>query len=130
MYIRRILTSAVICMSVLTLSVFAKDHERGQGRKRHAEHFSKMDKDGDGAISSEEWRGKRGKFEDFDTDRNGRVTREELANTAREHRFRKFDTNNDGSVSREEWRGGSESFSRRESNNDGVLSRDELSRKK
>ena len=41
-------------------------------------------------------------------------------------RFQGMDTNRDGRVSREEWRGSARSFARHDWNNDGVLSGDEL----
>lgn len=71
--------------------------------------FQQVDSNGDGTISREEAAAApqlSGRFDELDTDRDGRVTPTELKGYAKTHRgkgaFDKMDTNHDGVVTRDE----------------------------
>lgn len=115
---------------------------------RFAEHFARMDANGDGYVDAKdrELRGKQRRDEWFagaDTDKDGKLTRAEIdaadANRRAQfqqrmqargaERFAAADANKDGRISRDEAKGKSrlaERFDQLDANKDGFLSQDEL----
>ncbi|UBB23969.1 calcium-binding protein [Pseudoxanthomonas japonensis] len=118
---------------------------------RFAEHFARMDANGDGYVDAKdrELRGKQRRDEWFagaDTDKDGKLTRAEIdtadANRRAQfqqrmqargtERFTAADANKDGRISRDEAKGKSrlaERFDQLDANKDGFLSQDELKRR-
>lgn len=118
------------------------------GQPRFAEHFAKMDANGDGYVDAKdrELRGKQRRDEWFanaDTDKDGKLTRAEIdaadANRRAQfqqrmqargaERFAAADTNKDGRISRDEAKGKprlAERFDQLDANKDGFLGQDEL----
>ena len=84
----------------------------------------RLDRDGDGAISRGEWRGKPEVFPRLDRNSDGVLSRADRTNGAR--RRHGLDRNRDGVVTRSEWRGNDASFRIKDRNGDGVLSGNEL----
>ncbi|NWG71083.1 MAG: EF-hand domain-containing protein [Parvularculaceae bacterium] len=93
------------------------------------DHFAKMDKNGDGKITSSEMDSA---HEDFiraaDANGDGGVTQEEMqAHHKKKMAERLGDTNGDGAISRAEFEAQSaERFKKLDKNGDGSLSQDEL----
>ena len=102
--------------------------------KQHRSGRRTLDLNADGVVSRDEWRGNDESFAKIDTDRNGTLSREELAaarKTWGEHHGRgdfaaRMDRNGDGAVARDEWRGNDESFAKIDTNSDGRLTKEEL----
>jgi Ca2+-binding EF-hand superfamily protein len=92
------------------------DQGRGWAWGRRG-RFGGMDRNGDGRISRQEWRGHEEDFESIDSDDNGLLTVEEI----REFRFREMDVNHDNRVTRAEWKGSARSFDTLDLNKNGVL---------
>jgi Ca2+-binding EF-hand superfamily protein len=109
----------------------------------------KMDKNGDGKLSKTEFRGPKKKFAKLDADKDGFVTKAELASImakrpagggnpggpsgsgqqkkpSMSERFAQMDSNGDGNVEESEWRGPKSRFKRMDRNRDGKLSSDEI----
>ncbi len=104
--------------------------------------FAKDDKDGDSMISKDEFGGPPEHFSHLDTDGDGYLTREEVANAQKnpprshgsppptaenfkEH-FTRTDTDGDGVISTEEFTGPAEHFTLIDADQDGMLTREEL----
>ena len=104
-----------------------------QGQR--AGRAARMDANGDGKISKEEWKGPANMFSRLDADNDGYITRDEMAKQ-RQNRLGpaarvgrnlgKMDANNDGKISVDEWKGTKEMFDRIDSNRDGYITRDEI----
>ncbi|HKI02975.1 MAG TPA: hypothetical protein VKK31_13450 [Thermoanaerobaculia bacterium] len=95
--------------------------------------FDSLDRNRDGRISPEEWRGQRAAFERLDVNRDGFVSRDELAlggNDRLARAFRALDANRDLRLSRSEWQGDAAQFDRLDLNLDGFLSWNEFSRRR
>jgi Ca2+-binding EF-hand superfamily protein len=106
------------------------------------EHFSKLDKNGDGAISRDEAAGNKRlakEFDEIDANKDGKLTQEEMQahraamrtrQTARfEERFKAADKNGDGAISKDEavnMPGLAKHFDQLDVNHDGKLTREEL----
>ena len=95
------------------------------------ERMKRYDTDGDGKISREEFTGPERFFNRFDTDRDGFVTEAEVRRMRRGGgqgrgggMSRLFDADGDGKVTREEWEA---FFEKADRNGDGVLQAEELS---
>ena len=117
------LFSTIGLVACFSLSLMAQVPE---GRRNAVQ----MDTDGDGKISSSEWRGRAEAFKRLDADNDGYVTRDELNQLRRRNGDRRaaMDTNNDGKISRDEWKGMPEVFDRLDANKDGAITRDERPR--
>lgn len=95
------------------------------------ERMSRMDEDGDGKVSRDEFRGPDRMFDRFDTDSDGFVTETEAKQASRrrgggqnrERMTERFDANKDGKVSEAEWK---KFFEKADENEDGVLDSGEL----
>ena len=101
--------------------------------------FRGMDRNNDGAISRNEWRGSRQSFNVHDWDGNGVLEGNEVRQGAfRQGRNREFedfdrgeefdflDANGNNRIERREWHASLDSFNQMDRNRDGVLSRVEL----
>jgi len=125
----------ILITSLITLSTAVVAEPKGPGQRK----FDKVDSDGDGYVSFEEFKApprKRGHRADLDG--NGDVTRAEvsqhiaerngeMSERANEH-FAKMDLNGDDVVTREEAK--QAAFYRMDKDQDGVLSPAELKRPK
>jgi Ca2+-binding EF-hand superfamily protein len=104
--------------------------------------FQDMDRNGDGMITRDEWRGNDRSFANHDWNGDGKLSGDEVRAGARRNsrwddrdvetsigyeddrtvnRFRTLDHDNNGRLSRAEWHATSETFSRLDRNRDGAL---------
>lgn len=93
--------------------------------------LGRMDADGNGTISREEFKGSDEAFGRMDKDENGVLTREELHtpwNRGPDPRevLRRMDKDENGTISREEFKGSDKAFGRMDTDENGVLTREEL----
>ena len=135
-------------------AVFAKDNGKADGDKSDAKHakaekkpepkpdkamrFRGLDRNNDGIITRNEWRGDHQSFLNHDWNSDGVLSGGEVRPDGRgpddlvsgerlRGRFKDHDHNNDGVISRHEWHDDNPAFDRLDSSRDGVLSRDEFS---
>ena len=96
--------------------------------ERNASRFRDLDRNNDGVITRDEWRGDRKAFDRLDTSRNGMLNRDEFftSNDDPAGRFADLDRNNNGVIARNEWDDDRQAFDRLDANRNGVLSRDEF----
>jgi Ca2+-binding EF-hand superfamily protein len=99
--------------------------------------LKRMDTDGDGRISKEEWRGREQLFVRLDRNGDGYIDAQEIPRDLvrpagpqggpgeRLQMLKRMDTDHDGRISREEWRGAPERFDRLDRNGDGYIDRDD-----
>jgi len=101
------------------------------------QRLERMDADGDGKVSKDEFEGPDRFWDRLDADSDGFVTKDEAQNMRRGNRQRgmggggnpggflmpAFDKDGDGKISSEEWQA---FFKRADKNNDGTVSSDEL----
>lgn len=133
---------------------FAKDKGKVNGGKSEAKHakarkepeqkpgkamrFRGLDRNNDGIITRNEWRGDHGSFLNHDWNSDGVLSGGEVRPDGRgpddlvsgeplRGRFKDQDHNKDGVVSRHEWHDDNAAFDLLDSSRDGVLSRDEFS---
>lgn len=86
-----------------------------------------LDLNGDGRISREEWLGRPDVFNLQDGNRDGFLSRAELAgNEPPTELFSSVDVNKDGAISRGEWHWSRASFDLRDTNRNGRLTREEF----
>lgn len=110
---------------------------RAAGEKFLERRFSRMDKNGDGVLTQEEFP-RPEMFEAADADKNGRVTMEEAKNAIRSRvkdhvqgaarqavasRLKQIDTDGDGKISKAEF---DATFARLDKDGDGFLTADEM----
>ncbi len=90
--------------------------------------FRQLDYNNDGRISRDEWHGTRARFDALDDDRNGVLTRAEMAGSLDPppDLFTSVDVNRDGNITRDEWHWSRQSFDQRDINSDGRLTRAEF----
>jgi hypothetical protein len=88
--------------------------------------FAALDTDRDDRVSRREWRGDRAGFDRLDENRDGYLTRAEMAVDASSIDFGSLDVDHNGVITRGEWRESSASFSRLDRNRDGRLTAAEL----
>ncbi len=93
--------------------------------------FDDMDWDNDGRVERYEWHGSNVAFSDLDRNRDGVLTRFEVAGGTEwtndnYDEFVALDYNRNGSIARDEWHWSPASFSQRDVNRDGRLSRNEF----
>jgi hypothetical protein len=112
--------------------------ERIQKRRaavRHnvRERWQRLDKDGNGSISRDEWVRDQQTFDRLDANKDGVLSREELGQAVQQRirqraddRWKRLDKDGNGSISREEWPRNPEAFDRLDTNKDGLLTREEL----
>lgn len=93
------------------------------------DELSRLDRNHDGVISRDEWNGDAATFDRLDRNRDGvlsQADRRTTTRTNRNSRFRGMDTNRDGRITRDEWRGNDNSFRQHDRNGDGVISGKEM----
>jgi Ca2+-binding EF-hand superfamily protein len=92
--------------------------------------FDRLDTNRDGRITRNEWRFDYESFRRADQNGDNILSRREFLNadtdTDREDRFDYLDTNNDGRIERSEWHSSADAFRWLDRNRDGVLSRAEV----
>jgi Ca2+-binding EF-hand superfamily protein len=123
---------------------------QGQGRGRSDTRIAGMDRNGDGVITREEWRGSTRAFQNRDWNNDGVLSGDELRPGAQrrsgagnqpdtnaqdrdsemtdwtERGFNSLDRDRDNRITLEEWRFNVDGFRRADHNHDGVLSRAEF----
>jgi Ca2+-binding EF-hand superfamily protein len=108
------------------------DNQSQQRRQGPREMHQRLDTDGDGKISREEWSRRPEGFARMDKNGDGFLTPDEM----RPGRFqrqgagrrgpRMMDQNGDGQIARDEWKGPAEVFDRLDANRDGSITREEF----
>jgi Ca2+-binding EF-hand superfamily protein len=105
----------------------AKKTAKQTDPQQYAQYWAQFDRNGNGVIELREFPADRASFDRFDTNRDGRLTQNEVRTrlTQRgtgEYELRQLDANRDGVLSRSEWRGDYTTFQRLDRNRDGVIS--------
>jgi Ca2+-binding EF-hand superfamily protein len=90
-----------------------------------AQRNQRMDTNGDGKISRDEWKRPADMFDKLDTNHDGYITRDEMR-AGRRFDINQMDTNHDGKISKDEWKGRSQMFDRLDTNHDGFITQDEM----
>jgi Ca2+-binding EF-hand superfamily protein len=83
--------------------------------------FADLDTNRDNRVSRREWRGDRADFDRLDENRDGSLTRAEMAVDASSGDFNGLDVDRNGVITRGEWQESSASFARLDRNRDGRL---------
>jgi hypothetical protein len=114
-----------------------KQHKKSEPNPEKEMRFRELDRNNNGIITRDEWRGDNRSFVKHDGNRDGVLSGDEVRPDGRGSdevvsgerpmgRFNDQDHNNDGVISRDEWHGDNPTFDRMDSSRDGVLSRDEF----
>ncbi len=99
-----------------------------------AARLKRLDKDGDGKVSREEFPGQPAVFDRLDSNKDGFLSSADRAvdadapgraDSLRLRRLMAMDQDKDGKVSRTEFRGAAAAFDRLDTNKDGFLSRED-----
>ena len=90
-----------------------------------AQRPQRMDTNGDGKISRDEWKGPADMFDKLDTNHDGYISRDEMR-AGRRFDISQMDTNHDGKISKDEWKGPAQRFDSLDTNHDGFLTQDEM----
>jgi Ca2+-binding EF-hand superfamily protein len=120
----------------------------GPGAERLLKGVQRMDADGDGTVTREEWKGRPEMFGQLDQDGDGAISNRELKAFQKEIKqrqkqmgfggrrgrgggaaqdlFRVMDGNRDGAITRDEWRLNADLFGKMDSNGDGAIRMDEI----
>jgi len=107
----------------------------GDGPGLTGARFRESDKDGDGKISKEEFRGPGPMFDRLDADQDGFITKKDIAAMAaragalQTKRFKAMDKDGDDKVSRAEFQGPAPVFDRLDADKDGFLTEKENARR-
>jgi Ca2+-binding EF-hand superfamily protein len=89
--------------------------------------LGRMDTDGDGRISPEEWKGRAELFKKLDLNADGYIDKKEMTRgalavgAAAKRRLAAMDTDGDGRISRQEWKGRPAMFDQLDRNGDGYI---------
>jgi Ca2+-binding EF-hand superfamily protein len=113
------------------------DHREGE--RNWLPRFRGMDRNGDGAISAQEWRGNRQTFNNQDWNGDGVISGRELTEDRqsyrgsadrtmdrRDERFRSLDRNGDGVIQSTEWAGDAQMFHRLDRDGNSRVTYDEF----
>src|SRR6185503_15690662 len=103
---------------------YRADHDDWREGDRY--EFRAIDRNGDGRIQRDEWRGSESSFRTYDINRDGVLSGTEVRAALgglQYDDFREIDLDRDGYLSRSEWRWDRAEFDRRDDNRDGRLSR-------
>jgi Ca2+-binding EF-hand superfamily protein len=94
------------------------------------DRFDFLDLNNDGRVEQNEWHGSRNAFDMLDRDRNGILSRREvagqMATPARDNQFASLDYDGNGVVTADEWHWSRRTFDQRDLNRDGRLTRREF----
>src|SRR3990172_3147895 len=123
----------LFALSAMALPAISQNLQNQQEQMR----FQGMDRNRDGRITRNEWRGNNQSFSNEDWNGDGVLSGDEVRPGARRvggllssersaARFRDLDGNNDGVITRTEWRGDRKAFDRLDTNRNGMLNRDEF----
>jgi len=150
-FILAVLLAFIFCTTPHLVS--AKDKGKTNGDKSEAKdekaqkmpqpkpdktmRFRGLDRNNDGIITRNEWRGDHGSFLNHDWNGDGVLSGGEVRPDGRgpddlvsgerlRGRFKDHDHNNDGVISRHEWHDDNAAFDSLDSSRDGVLNRDEF----
>lgn len=109
----------------------ARGHRRGKAGRMLEQRFDQFDADGDGLVTREELAAARSeRFSAMDADGDGAVTAEELVQfrmlRRAQRRIERMDQNGDGVLQETELRMGARMFDRFDLNADGAVSRAEI----
>ncbi|MCX7004802.1 MAG: EF-hand domain-containing protein [bacterium] len=99
------------------------------GKPEPGAFFARMDKNGDGQVSKDEFPGPADVFTKLDKNGDGVISKDEAPKhpgPPPEMRFKEMDTNADGKISKDEFKGPAEVFTKLDANSDGVLTKDEM----
>jgi EF hand len=146
--------SATVLVKSANAGVYAKEDKKKPNRNRQENRrnhrggqsgeddenenidmrFAGMDRNGDGRITRDEWRGNDVSFNQHDWNGDGVLSGDEVRPGAQPNRreaeararFDRLDTNDDNAISLSEWTGTQSAFERLDRNDDGVLSFDEF----
>jgi hypothetical protein len=110
------------------------DHGPAGQQNQREMRFRGMDRNNDGVITRDEWRGNARAFARQDVNRDGVLSGDEVWTDAPgdpqgsplEASFESKDRNDDGIISRAEWNSDAQTFARVDSNRDGVITRPEF----
>ena len=97
------------------------------GKSGGVRFFARMDKDGDGGITAEEFRGTDERFAEVDTNGDGRIEATEFDSARPDRMGRKgdfmgrHDANEDGKITAEEFMGKDTRFTKLDRNGDGYI---------
>lgn len=140
-FVLPVLFAFVFCTVALPASDKGKGRGKGhnQSEAKQEMRFRGLDRNHDGIITRDEWRGNDRSFANQDWNGDGVLSGDEVRPGARRPdeqllgdrdrgRFADLDHNSDGVITRNEWHGDSRAFDRMDANGDGVLSRDEFAR--
>ncbi len=101
-----------------------------QGDENTRMRFYGLDTDRDGRITRDEWRGNQNSFNQHDWNGDGVLSGIEVTPGAQRpvsgNQFDRLDFNRDGRISLSEWPGDGTTFDRLDRNDDGVLTRQEF----
>lgn len=127
----------------VALALVVAGGQAAAAQRERSMRFQDLDRNNDGRITRDEWRGNDRSFERHDWDGDGVLAGDEVRigatrdarvrDTDRDgfddpdDRFDELDANRDNRVSRDEWREGRAEFDRLDENRDGRLTRAELS---
>ena len=127
----------------VALALVVAGGQAAAAQRERSMRFQDLDRNNDGRITRDEWRGNDRSFERHDWDGDGVLAGDEVRIGAtrdarvrdtdrdgyddRDDRFDELDANRDNRVSRDEWRAGRAEFDRLDENRDGRLTRAELS---
>jgi Ca2+-binding EF-hand superfamily protein len=89
------------------------------------DRFSYLDANNDGGVTENEWDGSLATFDRFDRNRDGRLTRAEIASVRPPTAFAAIDANRDGRVTINEWPWSRRTFIQQDEDSNGALTRDE-----
>ncbi|MDP6786103.1 MAG: hypothetical protein QF830_08760 [Rhodospirillales bacterium] len=126
------LTLAELAVHVASLA----DSGGGKGKAQKSKDknpktmIKNLDTDGDGLLAPKEWKADKEKFDQFDADRDGRLTVEEITagfSASKDSKvklmtaIKAFDKNRDTLLSRDEWTGPAKQFDLVDANQDNQL---------
>jgi Ca2+-binding EF-hand superfamily protein len=125
------LSKFLLLLFVFFLAVGSADAKNNKNKGK----YHGQDKNGDGVITREEWRGNDKSFRNHDWNGDGVLSGNEVLPGGKrddddddeEDSFERMDTNDDGKISRSEWTGTTSRFNQLDDNSDGYLSRTEFS---
>ena len=141
-------TMQVVTFAVFALSAAAQVTAEPQSRfaqpraQADGMRFRDMDRNNDGAVTRQEWRGSNESFRVHDWNNDGVLSGDEVregfwttgeepadatpAASERDERFEYLDVNNNGTIERSEWHASDDAWTWLDRNNDNVLSRAEV----